>query len=209
VTTWTGPAALQAGDWDQHIEVTELPRVFRTTLSTVPAKVPYFDISQEAQERSRRMLGGTRRPKVGLMWASSDWNPARSTTLSELIPILSAAPCDFYSFQRGRQRAELAELSLPFHIHDTAQHSPEILDTAADLMNMDLLITVDTMAAHLAGALARKVWVMLPWQADWRWMLNREDTPWYPSMRLFRQPVEGDWRPAVTRIAAELPQAFH
>src|SRR5205807_9759977 len=89
-------------------------------------------------------------------------------------------------------------------VHDTSGHSREIADTAADIRNLDLVITVDTMVAHLAGALGKPVWTLLPYRADWRWMLDREDSPWYPTMRLFRQPAPGDWRSVIVRVAGEL-----
>jgi hypothetical protein len=200
--------------WDQQIEVMELPRAFRTTLSTIPCTVPYLKISAPAQARSLCFLQGSReqhsrtdsRPRVGLLWASSAWNPARSVELAALLPILSLDCCTFYSFQRGPGREALTSLSSRLHLHDTFPHSPDIADTAADLMNMDLLITVDTMAAHLAGALGRKVWVMLPWDADWRWLQKREDSPWYPTMKLFRQPSPGNWESVIRRVAASLLQ---
>ncbi|HVV45466.1 MAG TPA: hypothetical protein VHC72_09675, partial [Bryobacteraceae bacterium] len=195
---------LPGGDWDQQIEVTELPRAFRTAADTIPREIPYLDIPPHAVLQSRAALGEDEAPKVGLVWASSDWNPARSMTFGEMEPLLDAGDCSFFSFQRGRQRAELALLPPARMPYDTAAHSHEIADTAAALMNMDLLITVDTMAAHLAGALGRPVWTMLPWEADWRWMLDRQDTLWYPAMRLFRQPAPGDWRPVIEYVAAEL-----
>jgi len=205
VTTWAGRRAPQREDWDQQIEVTELPRAFRTALATIPADVPYLGVSSCARRRSARNLGGCRRTKrIGLVWASSTWNPARSIPLASLLPVLKSSGCSFYSFQRGPRREELDSLPSLYQIHDTSRHSPEIVDTAADLLNMDLLITVDTMAAHLAGALGRRVWTLLPWEADWRWMLNRCDSPWYPTMRLFRQPSPGNWEPVVNRVAREL-----
>jgi hypothetical protein len=204
VVTWADEADLSKGGWDQQIEVTELPRAFRTTTSTIPCDIPYLDVTPHALSQSRANLAESPKPRIGLLWAASDWNPARSMRLAELVPLLAGADCAFYSFQRGPHRAELMTIPNQHSIHDTALHSPGIADTAADLMNMDLLITVDTMAAHLAGALGRPVWVMLPWEADWRWMLDREDTPWYPTMRLFRQPAPGEWKPVITRVTAEL-----
>jgi ADP-heptose:LPS heptosyltransferase len=106
----------------------------------------------------------------------------------------------------GEARRQLDTLVGGHRIHDIA--TPDILEAASRLMKIDLLITVDTMAAHLAAALGVRVWTMLPWEADWRWMLDREDTPWYPTMRLFRQPSPGDWHGVVERIAAELPGCF-
>ena len=206
VTTWANGTSLDRDAWDQQIEVTELPRAFRTDLSSIPANVPYLHISRAAREKSRQRLRGTGRPKVGLVWASSMWNPARCIPLIHLLPLLRSAEFDVYSFQRGAQVRELEEISSYLRITDTTLHSPEIIDTAADLTNVDLLITVDTMAAHLAGALGTNVWTLLPFEADWRWMLNRSDVPWYPHMRLFRQPSPGNWKPVVKGIESALAQ---
>jgi hypothetical protein len=201
VLTWSDNLPREC--WDQQIEVTELMRAFRTSVATIPAPVPYVKIGHEARRRSRANLGGTGRRKVGLLWASSGWNPARCMRLSDLSPLLELRDFDFYSFQRGAERPEPGDLDR-YRLHDTAVHSPEIVDTAADLVNMDLLITVDTMAAHLAGALGKPVWTLLPFEADWRWMLGRSDTPWYPTMRLFRQPEASDWKSVVESVAASL-----
>jgi hypothetical protein len=132
------------------------------------------------------------------------WNPARCIPLKLLAPILDADRFDFYSFQRGPQREELSGMPQRIAMHDTATHSAEIIDTAADLTHMDLLISVDTMAAHLGGALGIPVWLLLPFEADWRWMLEREDTPWYPSLRLFRQQKQGDWTSVIGSLRNEL-----
>ena len=133
----------------------------------------------------------------------------RSIPLAEMAPLVGLRNFSFYSFQRGPQRSELTQFGYGGRIDDTAIHSPEILDTAADLLEVDLLITVDTMVAHLAGALGRPVWVLLPFESDWRWMLDREDSPWYPTMRLFRQPTRaGGWAPVVDRVRQELLNLF-
>ena len=206
VVTWSSD--LPRHGWDQQIEVTELPRAFRTQISSIPSEIPYIDIDPKAIEKSRRCLGGSTRRKVGLLWASSNWNPARCMRLADLQPLLNIGDIDFYSFQRGEDRSQLLEIADAYSIHDTAVHSPRIVDTAADLMNMDLLITVDTMAAHLAGALGRPVWTLLPFEADWRWMVGRSDSPWYPTMRLFRQPTPGDWASVTVDVATWLSRAF-
>jgi ADP-heptose:LPS heptosyltransferase len=119
-------------------------------------------------------------------------------------PIVRIPHLQFFSFQRGDARAELSGNRSPGAIHDVSGDSPEIVEAAADLMGIDLLITVDTMLAHLAGALGRRVWVLLPFAADWRWMLDRSDSPWYPTMRLFRQPRPGDWASPVRQIVRAL-----
>ena len=207
VVTWSDAGALSRDDWDQQIELTELPRIFRTTVSTIPCRIPYFHISKEAIERSRvRLLSERDGPKVGLLWAASSWNTARSVPLRSLAPLLDDRRFSFYSFQRGAAFDEVKELGPGKILHDTSAGAPDIADTAADLTHMDLLITVDTMAAHLAGALGRPVFTLLPFEADWRWMMDRTDTPWYPTMQLFRQGQKGDWSGAIGDIAEALSQ---
>jgi hypothetical protein len=188
-------------DWDQQIEVMELPRAFRTTLQTVPHDVPYLHLAE-----SPRRLHGGRSPRIGLIWAASSWNPHRSISLSQLAPLLQVDGLSFFGFQHGPAREQLRIVT---GISDAADVSHTILDTANDFLEIDLLITVDTMAAHLAGALGKPVWVLLPFEADWRWMLERDDSPWYPTMRLFRQPRrDGDWTPVVDRLVAELSTMY-
>jgi hypothetical protein len=203
VISWAGPACRHT-EWDQQIEIMELPRAFRTTLSSVPADVPYLCVSPERRARSRIVLGSPEKPHIGIIWAASDWNPDRSVPLMELRQIFDLKQFAFYSLQWGYRSKDISDCGLSTRIHDTVAHSPDIVDTAADLMNMDLLITVDGMAGHLAGSLGRAVWVLLPYEADWRWMLDREDTPWYPTMRLFRQPKPGDWQTPIGQILKEL-----
>jgi ADP-heptose:LPS heptosyltransferase len=124
--------------------------------------------------------------------------------LAALAPVLRAPGYSFYSLQHGPAGAEIESVREIRQIHETAVNTGEVADTAADIRNLDLVITVDTMTAHLAGALGKPVWTMLPFRADWRWMLDRDDSPWYPTMRLFRQSSPGDWSGAIERIAAEL-----
>ncbi len=199
VITWG-----EVSEWDQQIEVMELPRAFRTTIDTVPARVPYLFADRQNRLRSVAAMDRSANPRVGLLWEGGDWNPARNVPLREFLQVLAVPGVEFYSFQRGGGRDELISLDRDGRIHDLSGDSPDVSIFAADLTNMDLLITVDTMAAHLAGALGKPVWVLLPYQADWRWMLDRCDSPWYPTMRLFRQTAPGDWRRPIARAAAEL-----
>lgn len=194
VTTWGGGESPKRDAWDQQIEVMELPRAFRATVGTIPRHVPYLCGGREAKPRA----GGPLR--VGFVWESSGWNPARSLPFDIFRELFEIPGIAFYSFQRGPAREELRGLS----VFDTATCSPGIEDTANDLMETDLLITADTMAAHLAGALGRPVWTLLPFEADWRWMLDRENSPWYPTMRLFRQSSPGDWKSVMARVCREL-----
>jgi hypothetical protein len=203
VTTWPDFPEDRA-EWDQQIEVMELPRAFRTTIDSIPARIPYISLEQEQIEKSGRRLSHLNKPKVGLAWAASEYDRSRSMTLKELSPVLTIDAFSFYSFQRGPELSAASSVFHLFRIQDTSVQSPSLMDTAADLANMDLLISVDTFVAHLAAALGGRVWLMLPFRADWRWMINRDDSPWYPTMRLFRQPRPGDWESVVSRIAAEL-----
>jgi hypothetical protein len=191
-------------DWDQQIELMELPRAFRTTLETIPTDVPYLFVRPERIAGARVPLRTGGRPRVGLQWGSGCWNAARSMRLADLTPILRSSAFDFYSFQRAAPRLEIQDSAFRQRIRDVSGDCPDITEAAADLMNVDLLITVDTMLAHLAGALGVPVWVILPWAADWRWMIGRRDSPWYPTMRLFRQQSPGDWRIPIQEVAAEL-----
>jgi hypothetical protein len=207
VVTWNGVTAAPA--WDQQIEVMELARAFRATPDNVPRDVPYLSVAGEHLARSRRMLGPNRHPRVGLMWEGGEWDTARNIPFPDLRPILATNGVEFFSFQRGGGRSDLPKHRFASHVRDFSGDSPEVTYFAADLANMDLLITVDTMAAHLAGALARPVWLLLPFAADWRWMLDRCDSPWYPTMRLYRQARPGDWSQPIAEIAQSLAEFAH
>src|SRR5205814_2130572 len=149
-------------------------------------------VDPDRRERARVPQWPGDKPRIGLQWGSGAWNAARSVPLRTLLPIFQVPGLEYYSFQRGAQRAELNTFHPGCRIFDVAGDSPEIVEAAADLMHIDLLITVDTMLAHLGGALGKPVWVLLPWESDWRWLLERRDSPWYPTMKLFRQPSRGD-----------------
>ena len=204
VTTWSDGPGRRCYDWDQQIEVMELPLAFRTTLDAIPCEVPYLSVPRTPANRSWRALGPKSRPRIGLLWEGGGWDAGRNVPLPELKPILNVQGVDFFSFQRGPARDELRAFDPDRLVRDLSGDSPEVTYFAADLLHIDLLITVDTMAAHLAGALGRPVWVLLPYHADWRWMLDRPDTPWYPTMRLFRQSAPGDWRQPVSEIETGL-----
>jgi hypothetical protein len=204
VITWTDTPA----PWDQQIEIMELQRAFSATVSTIPAQIPYITVDPVRLARSGSALGNSNKPKIGLLWASSKWDPARSIPIEELEPVLRLPGLSFCSLQRGPELAQIETARQVCRIHDTSEHATEIADTAADICNLDLVITVDTMVAHLAGALGKPVWTLLPARADWRWMLDRDDSPWYPTMRLFRQAAPGDWRPVIARIVENLERQF-
>ena len=188
--------------FDTEIEVMELPWAFRTPACGVPTGVPYLFPAQERTARRARRFGEGDSLRVALIWTSSTWDDTRSAPLDAFESVLAAVPgAAFYSLQHGPNHVEAARRAWLCY---EGEQSSDILDTAADLMNVDLLITVDTMAAHLAGALGRPVWVLLKHDADWRWMTARCDSPWYPTMRLFRQPRPGDWEIPLANVAAAI-----
>lgn len=200
VFTWGEPEPL----WDQQIEIIELPRIFRTTLESIPREVPYLDVP------SAPLIvpyDGSRPLRVGFVWASSSYNHERSIPLEYFARLFNTPGVSFFSLQAGAERVQLQPWSE--EIASLYDESACVLATARALKSLDLVISVDTMVAHLAGALARPVWTLLPYECDWRWMLEREDSPWYPTMRLFRQPTPGDWIGVLERVQCELDLLTH
>jgi hypothetical protein len=176
-----------------------------TTLDTIPAEVPYLTVDPRRAAALAPLLavGGL---KVGLVWAgkpkpSDDRN--RSVPLAALRPLLAVAGAKFFSLQVGPHAKDIAETGLAERIIDLS-HYFDFADSAAALSRLDLIVTVDTSIAHLAGALARPTWLLLPFSPDWRWLLKRTDSPWYPTMRLFRQGHPGEWTPVIQEVATAL-----
>ncbi|WP_426407499.1 tetratricopeptide repeat protein [Bradyrhizobium ganzhouense] len=193
--------------FDLHCPLGTLPLAFKTRLDTIPLAQAYVPAPPAARVKAwGSRLGPRTRIRVGLVWAGNpdhknDHN--RSMTLRTLVPLLD---CDvqFVSLQKGirdQDRAFLAERS---DIIDLTQHLTDFSETAALISCLDLVISVDTSVAHLAGALGAPVWTMVPFNPDWRWLLNRDDSPWYQSMKLFRQPTRGDWASVVDDVRREL-----
>jgi hypothetical protein len=196
------PAGLPLPDFDLQTCLLDLPAIFDTRLETIPANVPYLE-AKPAESWGRAA--------VGLVWAgnqahANDRN--RSLTLPELAPLGQVPGVNFFSLQKGPQATELLASPPGLRITDLAGNLVDFADTAAAILGLDLVITVDTAVAHLAGALGRKVWTLLPFAPDWRWLLDREDSPWYPTMRLFRQPRPGDWATVIEDVAARLSDAY-
>ena len=193
-----------AQGYDVHAHLMSLPHIFGTSLDTVPADVPYLAPAQDLAEKWATRLGREEELKVGLAWRGSPSHPNdknRSCTPSIFRPLLGRSGVRFFSLQKG---VHADDLPLPEGIEDVTDDFGDFSDTAACVSNLDLIISVDTAVIHLAGALARPVWVMLPVSSDWRWMLDRDDTPWYPTMRLFWQSRWNDWDEVVGRIGQSL-----
>ncbi|HSZ54764.1 MAG TPA: tetratricopeptide repeat protein [Tepidisphaeraceae bacterium] len=198
-------------EFDVCCPLMSLPHVFRTRIDTMPAEVPYLTIDPSRSQRWRERIERLpRRLDVGLVWAG---NPTyrndrnRSISLAALSPLAKAEGARFFSLQKGEAARQAQQAPAGMEIVDWTAELIDFSDTAALIDNLDLVISVDTAVAHLAGALGRPVWMLLPLTPDWRWMLGREDSPWYPTMRLFRQPEWGDWATPIGTMAEELVNA--
>jgi len=192
-------------EFDFQCPLMSLPLAFGTEVDTIPAPQRYLAPDAARLAAWQERLGPKTRPRVGLVWSgnmqhANDHN--RSIPFAQLAPLL-ALDCEFYSLQKEYRAADLAALDASV-VRRMDAHLNDFADTAALAEQMDLVIAVDTSVAHLSASLGRPVWVMLPHVADWRWLTGREDSPWYPGVRLLRQPKRGDWEGAIANAAAQL-----
>jgi tetratricopeptide (TPR) repeat protein len=200
-------------DFDTHCPILSLPRLLGTTLETIPAQVPYLFADEGLIEHWRQQLSPFRAFKVGIIWQGNPhhrWDRHRSVPLTQFEPLARLAAVELFSLQWGPGKDQLRSVADRFSVHQLAEElnatTGAFMDTAAVMVNLDLVITVDTAAAHLAGALGVPVWVALSTLLDWRWLYGREDSPWYPTMRLFQQTQMDNWAPVLDRMAAEIRQ---
>ena len=197
----------QLPEFDVYCPLLSLPFIFDTVYESIPATIPYIRVGSEfLQKWQSRVQFDNTKFKIGLAWAGSKGHLKdryRSCPLELFAPLAQPDNVTLYSLQKGEStRAEIAAGSV--NIIDYTEEIKDFSDTAAYIENLDLIITVDTAVAHLAGALGKPVWTLLPFVPDWRWMLNREDSPWYPTMRLFRQPSLADWKSVMAKVKDEL-----
>ncbi|MDW7556751.1 tetratricopeptide repeat protein (plasmid) [Azospirillum brasilense] len=198
-----------------HCPLLSLPRAFETELGSIPAAVPYLNSDPAEVERWRARLPADGRFKVGLVW-SGDPRPhspkanavdrRRSLTLAALAPLAAAGDILFVSLQKGTPAAQAKEPPPGMALIDPMDAVTDFADTAALMRCLDLIVTVDTSVAHLAGGLGLPVWVLSRFNGCWRWLDHRTDSPWYPTLRLFHQPAPGDWEPAVAQLAGALAE---
>lgn len=199
------PRGEPAPIFDYHLPFLSLPRVFGTELNSIPKEIPYLKTSNleilDSSASNRSCVN------VGLVWAGnpSHLNDAcRSIPIELLKPLWKVDSIQYFSLQVGDRSHDLKRLDSGLQIKDLGSHLNEFAATAAAIERLDLVITVDTAVAHLGGALAKTIWLLLPYAPDWRWLLGRGNSPWYPTMRLFRQPSHRDWTGVIQRVALEL-----
>jgi hypothetical protein len=181
-------------DYDVDIEIMELAHALRITSESLGAHVPYLPVPADARRSSLARSGA---PRVGIAWAAGGWDSSRSLRAAQVAELLRLRGVEFHSLQfpaiAAPELAALPELGCR-----------DISELARRIATLDLVISVDSMVAHLAGGMGRRVWTLLPHACDWRWMTDRDDTPWYPTMRLYRQPAQGDWPSVLARVATDL-----
>jgi tetratricopeptide (TPR) repeat protein len=189
--------------FDVHCPLLSVPHALRLSPEQVSAKVPYLSVDDNLRKRwERRLEPQAKKFKVGIVWAGATIHPKdaeRSMELKRFTPLAGIENVAIFSLQKASGRAVE---NVDFEVIDHTHELHDFADTAALILNLDLVIGVDTSVVHLAGALGRPVWTLLPFSPDWRWLLGREDSPWYPTMRLFRQSRVGDWE-GVMRAAGE------
>jgi hypothetical protein len=197
--------------FDVHLPLMSLPRVFGTDLNSVPCDVPYLAADPERILSWREKLGQVPGYKVGISWQGNKKYPGdrfRSIAVEHFAPLARVPAVRLFSLQKGPGSEQLAAVADRFGVVDLGPSLDNgggaFLDTAAVMKSLDLIVTSDSAVAHLAGALGVPVWMPLPRVCDWRWLVERSDSPWYPTMRLFRQSTLGEWGPVFATIGAEL-----
>jgi tetratricopeptide (TPR) repeat protein len=199
-----------APNHDYQIPMMSLPGAFATGAASIPADVPYLVPADAARAKWRERIGTGDGRRIGLVWKGSanhqrnDW---RSPGLAAFLPLMELEGTTWFSLQKDDEAADLDGMGLTDRITALGDGFVDFSDTAAAIECLDLVISPDTAVAHLAGALARPVWLVLPFASEWRWLEHRSDSPWYPTMRLFRQAAYGDWASAVRAMAMVLKGA--
>jgi tetratricopeptide (TPR) repeat protein len=203
-------------DFDYHLPLMSLPRVFQTTPETVPASVPYLTADPARQVLWQVKFPATEDFRIGVVWRGNPkyrGDQERSVALDRFAPLAKMDKVRLFALQKEQVDEEIARMAEKFAVVDLAAEldndGSAFVDSAAVMQQLDLVITVDSAPAHLAGALGVPVWLLLAYNADWRWLESREDSPWYPTMRLFRQPAPGNWVTVFERLACELAQLLN
>ncbi len=194
--------------FDYHCPLLSLPLAFKTTLTTVPAVQRYVNADAARVAKWQERLGVKTKPRIGIAWSGAIVpDPGRSIPLAQLVPLL-ASDAEFISLQKEVHDDEKSILEAHAAIRHFGNELDDFADTAAVSELMDVVVSSDTSVAHLAGALGKEAWILLPFIPDWRWLLDRDNSVWYPSARLFRQRKRGDWGDVIGQVRAELAARF-
>jgi len=202
------PSAL-IGGFDCHCPVMSLPFLFKTRVESIPNKIPYLRVPDRLGRKWAEKVSGLATPRVGLAWAGRKDNPKdalRSIRLEKLSPLFGVSGVNFVNLQKGPEASQIGETGL--RILDRMDECGDLLETAALIDQLDLVISVDTAVMHLTGALGKPLWHLNRFETEWFWMLEREDSPWYPSVRIFRQQRPGSWDEVIARVASALVMHF-
>jgi len=193
-------------EFDYHCPLLSLPLACKTELGNIPAAASYLRADAGLAKRWQARLGGKTLPRIGLVWAGNPKNPEdlkRSIPLAQFAK-LATGPAQFISLHKELRPDDQVEVARRPEIAHYGEDLSDFTETAALIANLDLVVAVDAAVAHLAAALGKPVWLLLPSCPDWRWLLDRDDSPWYPTIRLFRQPRLGDWDSVINRVGGEL-----
>jgi tetratricopeptide (TPR) repeat protein len=193
-------------DFDAHCPLMSLPNLLAVTCDDIPGRMPYVVPDDKLRRTWDERVSATTGLRVGVAWSGNSallFDALRSLTLYQLAPVLAVPGASFFSLQKDEaSRRELEASGMP--VHDFMNKSQDFMDTAALIGNLDLVITVDTAVAHLAGAVGKPVWLLNRFESEWRWLYGREDSVWYPSMRIFNQTSPRDWGKVIERVAKAL-----
>ncbi|OUL22760.1 hypothetical protein BV378_22820 [Nostoc sp. RF31YmG] len=196
--------------YDYHASLMSLPRIFNTTFDTIPRTIPYIFAPNPLP--SRCIIPASKAYRIGIVWSAGKLNPQfhqkKSCSPESLIDLLEVGNVSLYSLQVGDDAPQIQPWLNCDRVHDLSPVLNDFVDTASVIQQLDLVITVDTAVAHLAGAMGKPVWVLLPLIPDWRWQLESEETPWYPTMRLFRQTSRGDWKSVFYQVKQRLAEVI-
>ena len=205
--TWGDRAPVPPPCWDVQLEINELPYLFRTQPRELPVASSYLKLPPDLLRASAPRAHVAASYRVGVVWASGDWNPARSLPFACFRRILATRGCEFWNLQGGPQRSDWQALTPTPALHDAGECAEDLATLAALIAQLDLVITPDTLAAHLAGALGTPAWVLLRHAADWRWQHEVTHSPWYASLELIRQPDPDDWPAVISEVCGRLQSA--
>ncbi len=198
------PGEIPLSEFDAYVPLMSLPHLLNTRLDTIPAETPYLSTNSSSTFKLTNA-----NVQVGLVWAGSPTHTndrQRSCQLDDFLPLLQLPDIEFYSLQVGDRSQDIGQLPLETTLQDLSPLLSDYGETAALVNQLDLTISVDTSVAHLVGSLGKPIWTLLAHNPDWRWLQDRDDSPWYPTMRLFRQPQPGDWVSVIEQVKQALQQ---